>query len=84
MQIRKVEPNQNKGFMSKRKESRGELIEKYADYVLDAMAANDIYVDTLQTYQVGDVLEMHLSPEQLKDVDEKMCEEIVDFIKKNY
>ncbi len=70
--------------MNRRKESRSELVEKYAGYVLDALAANDLYVETLETWQVRDVLELHLSAVRLKDVDEKMREEIVDYIKKNY
>ncbi|MBR0116444.1 MAG: hypothetical protein IJM04_04100 [Prevotella sp.] len=48
------------------------------------MAANDIYPSNLETWMVRDILESVCSPSEIRDIDQAMLEDIVDFIKKNY
>lgn len=69
---------------SKNKQSREARINELSCPVLDGMAANDIYPSNLETWMVRDILESVCSPSEIRDIDQAMLEDIVDFIKKNY
>lgn len=69
---------------SNTKQSREARINDLSCPVLDGMALDDIYPSNLETWMVRDILESVYSPNELRDVDQSMLEDIVDFIKKNY